>query len=139
MKKRKCEKRKRSHIDKFRKFWHKLSRSERERLWWLLTALRGPDIPGYGAVKMYVTGRIRHELFGYDLENVVSTSKECSDKLFPEVEYNRQIAELGKQSIHFLCHIRQATRPVCGLSNVQNIYDSVQREIDKSERQFRVG
>lgn len=91
-------------IMKFRKYWEDLDFDERRSMWYILTALRGPDADDSYAMKNLTTGRIRYELFGVKLAREIQGSwanVTPPKKKWPDTKHLNA-------SSHFLGHIYSA-------------------------------
>lgn len=103
-------------ITKFRTLWKSLTDLERERLWDILTALRGCDRGENDDVKYMTTARIRGELLGENYSRgyvfiKFKQAKEMINTWSQHGEYYKAKevkAHFQEKSSHFKSHIRHA-------------------------------
>jgi len=115
-------------LQKFRAFWSLLDGIEREDLWDILTALRGPDPPNsenmhngikYDVLKSFTTCRIRGELLRppdpvFHRALIARTSADipwCNeDEKQPSPKKQKKIFK--NAPMHFLNHVENAIRAI---------------------------
>lgn len=99
-------------IKRFREFWGSLSKSERESLWDILSALRGSDDRFSNPIKYRTTSRIRAELFGTEFApDIIGIECYSQDDII-YWDRKRTVKDIHERwnalSSHFRAHIQEA-------------------------------
>lgn len=125
---------KKNVLTRFREFWNTLDNGDQKDLWDVLTALRGDDDETSLELKLFVTARIRGELFrvkaikvlplgGYICPTIHDSRQEFTEGSLPNLK------ELFKKaSEHWKTHAQRAIRVI------NKLHPSRSRDLKKFER-----
>ena len=103
-----------NYIKKFREYWQELDEESRLKMWYILTALRGPDENLSDEAKNKTTAKIRYFLFGKTEEYYKADfssryyEREIGFQVNMEPPKYGDLKHIGDTSPHFVTHIVNA-------------------------------